>query len=185
MTQSKRTWYVLSIYREQVPNNQVMGRFAGNLVVDGVAVSVYTIDVGGEGRMHTLTAPLRALWRTAPSVLKIAHRLRVVQSICLPVGRFFIKVISLYLPPPAPIPASDESACKLLYVQMLNMLLDSRHNGKLLWGCNKCLAIIFLSSSSLIATERLLASSTDGLNNLSCDEYSTPVRHLTRSLFPD
>lgn len=63
----------------------------GNIVVDGVAASVYNTAMGGEGRMHAFTAAGRALWRRAPSLLRAAHSLHAAQPISLAIGRFFAK----------------------------------------------------------------------------------------------
>lgn len=74
------------------PLTGLNGACAGNIVVDGVAASVYNTAMGGEGRMHAFTAAGRALWRGFPSLLKAAHRMRIAEPISLAIGRFFIKV---------------------------------------------------------------------------------------------
>ena len=74
----------------------------GNIVVDGVAASVYNTAMGGEARMHAFTGLGRALWRRAPALLRWAHSTRAAQPLSLAIGRFFSKVL-LVLPPTSPL----------------------------------------------------------------------------------
>ena len=75
----------------------------GNIVVDGVAASIYNDamaggDAGpaGEARMHAFTALGRALWRSAPAVLRWAHDARAAQPISIAIGRFFARVETIF-----------------------------------------------------------------------------------------
>jgi hypothetical protein len=60
---------------------------AGNIVVDGVAASVYNTALGAEARMHAFMALGRGLWRRAPWLLRTAHHARLAQPLSLAIGR--------------------------------------------------------------------------------------------------
>lgn len=66
--------------------------FAGNIVVDGVAASVYNTAIGTEARMHTFMVLGRVLWRRAPWLLHAMHRARLAQPLSLAIGRAFAAV---------------------------------------------------------------------------------------------
>lgn len=46
---------------------------AGNIVVDGVAVSVYNDLMGSEERMHSFVSFIRYMYKTSPSLMKTVH----------------------------------------------------------------------------------------------------------------
>jgi hypothetical protein len=70
----------------------------GNIIVDGVAASVYNTAMGGEARMHAFTGMGRALWRRAPALLRWAHATRAAQPLSLAIGRFFAKNLQPAMP---------------------------------------------------------------------------------------
>lgn len=66
--------------------------FSGNIVVDGVAASVYNTALGGEAQMHAFMVLGRVLWRRAPWLLHAVHHARLAQPLSLAIGRLVAAV---------------------------------------------------------------------------------------------
>jgi hypothetical protein len=70
---------------------------SGNIVVDGVAASVYNTAMGAEARMHAFMVLGRGLWRRAPWLLRAVHCARLAQPLSLAIGRLVATVRSALL----------------------------------------------------------------------------------------